>query len=77
MHPAQIKAALEMRDTRLVDIAKQCGGVTRGTVTRVVRGQSRSQRIEKRIAATIGLPLAEIWPQWYGPKAKRRRALSA
>lgn len=77
MHPAQIKAALEMRETRLVDIASQCGGVTPGAVTRVVRGQSRSQRIEKRIAATIGLPLAEIWPQWYGPKAKRRRALSA
>ena len=73
MHPAQIKAALEMRSTTQAAIATQCD-VTPTTVNDVLHGRKRSKQIEIRIAAITQLPLAELWPQWYGPKAKRRRA---
>ncbi len=72
MHPAQIKAALEMRHTTQSAIARQCG-VTPTAVNDVVHGRKRSRQIELRIAAVTQLPLAELWPQWHGPKAKRRR----
>lgn len=72
MHPAQIKAALGMRDTTQAAIAVQCG-VTPTAVNDVVHGRKRSRQIELRIAAITQTPLAELWPQWHGPKAKRAR----
>lgn len=78
MHPALIKASLQMTQppTRQADIAKQCG-VSAVTVHDVVHGRRRCKRVEVRIAATIGLPLADIWPQWHGPKVTRKQALRA
>lgn len=77
MHPAHIKAALEIQDYSQTQVARDCG-VERTTVGAVIHGRSRSRRIEMRIAAITQLPLAELWPQWYGAKAKaRRRAASS
>jgi hypothetical protein len=42
-------------------------------VYQVIEGLARSKRIEQRIATATQLPLAELWPQWYGPNAKPRR----
>lgn len=78
MHPAEIKAALEMRGVSQLDIAKQLRGAKRRhisatAVSLVIHGRSRSQRIENRIAAVIAKPPHEIWPQWHGPNAKQRK----
>jgi lambda repressor-like predicted transcriptional regulator len=75
MHPAQIQAALKMRGTTQADVAAQCGGVSATAVYSVIHGRSRSKRIEMRIAAITGLPLAELWPAWHCPKAKRARSV--
>lgn len=77
MHPAMIQAELKIQGLTQRDISKQIGGVSDSAVHLVIQGRGRSKRIETRIAAVIGKPLADIWPQWYGPKAKRRRVRSA
>ena len=78
MHPAYIKAALEVANYSQADVARDCG-VEPTTVGAVIHGRSRSRQIELRIAAITQTPLAELWPQWHGPKAKsrRRRATSS
>lgn len=76
MHPAHIKAALELRTTTQAAIASQCG-VTPTAVNDVVHGRKRSRQIELRIAAVTQLPLAELWPQWHGPKANKRRRVAS
>lgn len=70
MHPAQIQAALKMRESSQAEVARACN-VTRTTVNAVVSGRSRSARIERRIALTTGLPLNVLWPQWYGESPRR------
>lgn len=72
MHPAQIHAALKMRELSQAEVARMCD-VTRATVHQVIHGRSRSARIERRIAAATGLPLAVLWPQWHGDAASTRR----
>jgi lambda repressor-like predicted transcriptional regulator len=76
MHPAQIQAALKMRGISQVDVAKECGEVSPTAVYQVIQGNSRSQRIEMCIARITGLKLAELWPQWHGPKSGRRPVMS-
>lgn len=73
MHPAMIQAALKMRGITQTQIAQECGRVSDTAVHQVIQGRSRSRRIELRIAAATRLPLADLWPQWYGAQAKRRR----
>lgn len=73
MHPAMIQAALKMRGVTQSQIAVECGRISNTSVYQVIHGRSRSKRIEHRIAGVTGLPLADLWPQWYGPDAKRRR----
>lgn len=73
MHPAQIQAALKMRGITQTEVADQCDRVSPTAVYQVIQGRSRSKRIEMRIAALTGMTLAELWPQWYGPQAVRRR----
>lgn len=76
MHPAQIQAALKMRGVTQAQIAKTTGEreLSKTAVYQVIQGRSRSKRIEMRIAEITGLRLADLWPQWYGPKASRRSA---
>ena len=74
MHPAEIQAALKMRDYTQVELAAEVvgrngRGVTPTSVYQVIQGRARSKGIELRIAAIIDRPLAEIWPQWYGAAA--------
>lgn len=61
-----------MRDLTQAQIAAQ-SGVEPNTVSAVIHGRSRSARIERRIAAATGLPLAVLWPQWHGDAASTRR----
>lgn len=69
---AAIKYALALRDYTQADVARECG-VSRNTVHLVIHSRGRSKKIELRIAAITRLPLAELWPEWHGPKAGRRR----
>lgn len=72
-HDANIvKAALLFAGTSQADIARQCN-VAPAIVSAVVHGRSRSKHIENRIAVTTGLPREQLWPDWYGPNAKRRK----
>lgn len=75
MHPAQIKAAIAMREYTQARIADECG-VEPNTVSAVIHSRSRSKQIENRIALLTGLPLERLWPNWYGQKHARRRAMS-
>lgn len=70
--PTIIKYALALRGYKQTDVARECD-VEPTTVGAVINGRSRSQRIERRIAAITGMPLAELWPQWHGPSARRSR----
>lgn len=80
MHPAQIQAALKMAETprTQAELARECD-VSAVMIHDVIHGNRRSARIENRIAAITRLPLAALWPKWYGPNApkRHRRALSA
>lgn len=55
-------------------IRKACGslswvaaslGVNRSLIYNVVAGRDRSKRVEVAISELTGIPLAEIWPQYY------------
>jgi len=65
MHPAQIKAALSIAGFKQTEAAQRCG-VAPTTVGAVIHGRSRSKAVEEWIAQATRLPLAELWPQWYG-----------
>jgi len=71
-NPAKIKCALMLRGYRQADVAGECG-VENNTVWAVIHGRSRSRKIENRIAAITGISLADLWPQWHGQDATRRR----
>jgi len=73
MTPELIKYAIALRGRTQRDIARECDIDSPSTVSMVINGRSRSKRIETRIAAITGMTLAELWPQWYGPHAQRRR----
>lgn len=67
-----VKAALVLANVSQAEVAQQCG-VEPASVSNVVNGRSRSKTVEMRIANITGVPLEQLWPQWYGPDAKRRR----
>ncbi len=72
MNPVMIQAALKLRGIRQTDIAKTCG-VSASVIHDVIFGNRRSRRVEMQIAAETGFQLAELWPEWHGPKATRKR----
>lgn len=57
-------ALLHERGVRLTDIARDLGRDL-SVVSRVNRGQRRSQAIEEEIARRLGLPAAEAFPEWH------------
>lgn len=65
MHPAQIKAALDVAGYKQVDLAGELG-LSPNTVSAVIKGRSRSKQVEERIASITGHTLEELWPQWHG-----------
>lgn len=72
---ARIKYALELRQYTQSDVARECK-VSRGMVFQVIQGIGRSKKVENRIAAITQIALEELWPQWHGPQAGRRRRSS-
>lgn len=79
MHPAEIKAALQLTlpPTRQAEIAKQYQ-VSASTVHDVIHGRRRCKKVESALAATIGVPLYIVFPQWYErgqPEPAMSRAL--
>lgn len=72
MNPIEIRYRLRLNETTQTDVARQCS-VSQPSVWQVIEGLSRSAQIEKRIAFITNQPLEVLWPQWYGPNAKRRR----
>lgn len=68
MHPAEIQAAIKVAGVSQAQIATDCG-VAANTVSAVIHGRSRSQRVEHRIADITGLPAEQLWPHWYGSRA--------
>lgn len=73
MTPTDIKYELEKAGFTQADVARMCKVTHRQTVNAVIRGTGRSRRIEETIAGLLHKPLADVWPHWYGPDAKRRR----
>jgi len=67
MHPAEIQAAIKVAGTTQAQIAQECG-VAANTVSAVIHGRSRSQRVEQRIAEITGSDPAQLWPHWYGSR---------
>lgn len=70
MHPAQIKAALEMAGHTQASIARSVTGRSGGVVSsaavhHVVRGLSHSKVIALRISEATGLTVAQLWPGRY------------
>lgn len=64
MHPANIKAALEIYGTSQTEIANELG-VSDSAVNLVITGRSTSRRIANAIATKIGKSIDEIWPGRY------------
>lgn len=73
MTPELIKYALALRRYTQRDIARDCS-VEASTVSMVVNGRGRSRKVEMRIASVTGQALADLWPQWHGPKARSTRS---
>jgi lambda repressor-like predicted transcriptional regulator len=79
MHPAMIQAALKVRGVSQAEIARRFkrnrsgqakkSFISAAAVHSVIWGRSRSERIEREIAAITGLTRAELWPQWHGADA--------
>jgi lambda repressor-like predicted transcriptional regulator len=82
MHPEDIKAEIRKRGHTLASVAASLRGrfgdepITRGAVTRVVRGVLKSRRIAQEIARITGCPVRELWPGKY-PELEELEALRA
>jgi lambda repressor-like predicted transcriptional regulator len=61
MHPEQIKASIRMAGTTPAIIADELG-VSRTSMSQIIHGTGRSQRIEQRISEVIHKPVSSIWP---------------
>jgi transcriptional regulator with XRE-family HTH domain len=60
---------LRDRGISLSDVARDLGK-NLSVISRVNRGQRRSRTIERAIAERLGLPLTEVFPEWYADEAK-------
>jgi lambda repressor-like predicted transcriptional regulator len=81
MHPAQIKAALEMAGTTQAELARSVIGrhgrhVSSAAVHHVVRGLSTSKAIAQAISQVTGLSTSEMWPGRYAEPAQKRTVRS-
>lgn len=61
MHHEQIKAELRIAGTSPAMLADELG-ISQSSISAVVRGVQRSQRVMGRIAQIIEKPVDEIWP---------------
>lgn len=67
MHHEDIKAAVRKRGITLADLAKTLH-VSPMMVSRVVRGDSKSEVVAKAIAKVTGLSVDELWPGLYAER---------
>lgn len=58
----EILAALMLKEHRLTEIARKFN-VSRTMISSVIRGRSKSRRIQEEIATIIGKTVEEIWPE--------------
>ena len=66
-----IKLRLRLMGSSLAEVARElCVAAT--TVTSVSQGHRRSRRIEKHIAAKLGVGVSELWTDRY-PQARRQK----
>lgn len=78
MTPEVITESLRARGIRQIDIVTGLGMplASRTIISLVIRRMSRSRRVESAIAEAIQRPLAEVFPEWYGPSAKNQRRVA-
>ena len=60
-------AALKAAGVKQVDIARACG-VTSTTVSTVLHGRSKSERIAREIARATNVPFEELFPEYLETK---------
>ena len=82
MKPNEIKGHLTLVDCRLVDIADELK-VAEQLIGRVIRREATSDRVQRAIAARLGKPVEDVFPDRYqlrkvSPRreAKRQRLAS-
>jgi lambda repressor-like predicted transcriptional regulator len=68
LHAADIQAALKKSGVSQAVLARRLG-VTKGAVTFVVQGRSKSRRIAEAIAQIVGHSIDELWPGTYDDEA--------
>ncbi len=68
MHPADIVAAVKKKGTNLSRLALANGFGESTLRAALKKPHVRAQRV---IAATIGRPVHEIWPQWFDAQGRR------
>lgn len=79
MQPLLIKFALRAKGITMTDLARSYisprtqAPVSEKSIRCVVEGLNRSAGIERCIAKALGLPIQDIFPQWYSPTGKRLR----
>jgi lambda repressor-like predicted transcriptional regulator len=61
MHPADIQAHLKKAAVTQAEIARSLG-VTPTSVSSVIHGRYRSDRIRLAISRAIGHPISQLWP---------------
>ena len=68
MHPADIKAELAKCGYTQAKLAEEleCTGAA---VSNAIHRREKSRRICIAISNRIGLPLVQVFPDWYGKKA--------
>lgn len=69
MHPADIKASLQKKGSRPVDVARSLK-VARSTVSRVIAGTATSRRVAREISLIVGKPASKLWPGKYADTQK-------
>lgn len=76
MKPFEITNVLQSHDVTQVDIAVsvQLPASSRTLVSMVIRRLARSRRVEQAIAQHAQLPLHKVFPEWYEPSGKRKKA---
>lgn len=62
MHPADITATLRKAGSSQAKVARKLG-ITRTTVSQVVRGTGKSRRVQQAISRASGVPVTTLWPQ--------------
>lgn len=67
MHPADIHAAIRKKGWTQEAIANRLNMApsSRSLVSNVINGRSRGYAVEACLSMITGLPLQQLFPQWY------------